>query len=83
MYDELWLTFILAFLIAMAFSPIAIRVAYRIGAIDVPKDGRRMHTRAMPRFGGLAISRGTMCSLLAFLTFDRQIIGVMIGGPLM
>lgn len=83
MYDELWLTFILAFLIAMAFSPIAIRVAYRIGAIDVPKDGRRMHTRAMPRFGGLAIYMGTMCSMLAFLTFDRQIIGVMIGGTLM
>lgn len=83
MYDELWLTFILAFLIAMAFSPIAIRVAYRIGAIDIPKDGRRMHTRAMPRFGGLAIFMGTMCSMMAFLTFDRQIVGVMIGGTLM
>ena len=83
MYDELWLTFILAFLIAMAFSPIAIKVAHKIGAIDIPKDGRRMHTRAMPRFGGLAIYVGTMGSMLAFLTFDRQVIGVMIGGSLM
>ena len=83
MYDELGLTFILAFLIAMAFSPIAIKVAHKIGAIDIPKDGRRMHTRAMPRFGGLAIYVGTMCSMLAFLTFDHQIIGVMIGGTLM
>ena len=33
MYDELGLTFILAFLIAMAFSPIAIKVAHKIGAI--------------------------------------------------
>lgn len=83
MYDKLWLTFILAFLIAMAFSPIAIKVAYKIGAIDVPKDGRRMHTHAMPRFGGLAIFMGTMCSMMAFLTYDRQIVGVMIGGTLM
>lgn len=83
MYDKLWLIFILAFLIAMAFSPIAIKVAYKIGAIDVPKDGRRMHTHAMPRFGGLAIYMGTMCSMMAFLTYDRQIVGVMIGGTLM
>lgn len=83
MYDKLWLIFILAFLVAMAFSPIAIKVAYKIGAIDVPKDGRRMHTHAMPRFGGLAIYMGTMCSMMAFLTYDRQIVGVMIGGTLM
>jgi len=83
MYDELWLTFILAFLISMAFTPIAIKTAYKIGAIDVPKDGRRMHTKAMPRFGGLAIYVGTMASMMAFLTFNRDIIGVIIGGTLM
>ena len=82
-YDELWIIFILALFISMAFTPIAIKVAYRIGAIDVPKDGRRMHTRAMPRFGGMAIFIGTMGSMAAFLSFDRQIVGVMIGGTLM
>ena len=42
-----------------------------------------MHTRAMPRFGGLAIFVGTIGSMVAFLTFDHQIIGVIIGGTLM
>ena len=66
-YDELWIIFILALFISMAFTPIAIKVAYRIGAIDVPKDGRRMHTRAMPRFGGMAIFIGTMGSMADYI----------------
>lgn len=82
-YHELWLIFILAFLISLAFVPVAIKAAYRIGAIDVPKDGRRMHTRAMPRFGGMAIFLGTIGSMAGFLFFDHQIQGVIIGGTLM
>lgn len=38
-----------------ALVPWVIRLAPRIGAMDVPQDGRRMHTRPMPRTGGLAI----------------------------
>lgn len=81
-YQELWMIFIVAFLLSMAFTPVAIKVAYKIGAIDVPKDGRRMHTRAMPRFGGMAIFLGTMVSMLIFLSFEHQIVGTLIGGVL-
>ena len=45
--------FVTAFALALLFTPVAIKIAPKIGAIDVPKDGRRMHTKAMPRFGGL------------------------------
>ena len=82
-FSELWIIFILAFLISMAFTPVAIKLAYKIGAIDVPKDGRRMHTHAIPRFGGMAIFLGTMVSMTAFLGFNSQILGVMTGGALM
>lgn len=57
-------TFFVAFIAAIVVTPMAIKVAPRIGAMDIPKDGRRMHTTAMPRFGGIAILAGIMVSLL-------------------
>lgn len=36
-------------------TPAVIRLAPVIGAMDVPRDGRRMHHRAMPRTGGIAL----------------------------
>ena len=48
-------SFIIAATCAFALSPLCCRVAVRIGAVDIPADGRRMHTRATPRVGGLAV----------------------------
>ena len=45
-----------AFAISCILTPAAIRIAPKIGAMDIPKDNRRMHKKAMPRFGGMAIS---------------------------
>ena len=36
-------------------SPLSCRLARRVGAIDMPVDGRRMHERPIPRCGGLAL----------------------------
>lgn len=82
MYNTLWITFLVSFVLAFAMTPVAIKLAPKIGAIDVPKDGRRMHTKAMPRFGGLAIFTGTTISMTIFLTFDQRIIGIIVGGVL-
>lgn len=38
-------------LISFSTTPIASFIAYRIGAVDVPKDGRRMHKKPIPRLG--------------------------------
>ena len=43
-----------------ALVPWVIRLAPRIGAVDVPRDGRRMHTRPVPRTGGLALFVGLL-----------------------
>jgi UDP-GlcNAc:undecaprenyl-phosphate GlcNAc-1-phosphate transferase len=40
------------------------RIARAIGAIDIPKDGRRMHDRPVPLFGGFAIFIGVVITLL-------------------
>ena len=37
------LAFAAALLIAFALTPVVKSFAYRIGAVDVPKDNRRMH----------------------------------------
>ena len=42
-------------LLAFTFTPPVRILAYRIGAVDVPTDGRRMHKKPVPRIGGLAI----------------------------
>lgn len=82
MYSTLWITFLVSFVLSLVMTPVAIRIAPKIGAIDVPKDARRMHTKAMPRFGGLAIFTGTTVSMAIFLNFDSRIIGIMVGGIL-
>ncbi len=56
--------FAIALVIAFVMTPVAIRLAPKIGAVDIPKDNRRMHTKPMPRFGGMAIFLGTMVSLI-------------------
>ena len=59
-------TFFVAFIAAVIVTPVAIKVAPKIGAMDIPKDGRRMHSTAMPRFGGIAILAGIIVSLAVF-----------------
>jgi UDP-GlcNAc:undecaprenyl-phosphate GlcNAc-1-phosphate transferase len=46
-----------------ALVPWAVRLAPRIGAVDVPRDGRRMHTRPTPRTGGLAMFVGLLVGM--------------------
>jgi len=45
----------LAFFISLGMTPLAILIAKRSGAIDVPSDSRRMHKEPIPRLGGIAI----------------------------
>lgn len=42
--------FVTSFVLALIFSPVAMKLAPKIGAMDVPKDARRMHSKAMPQF---------------------------------
>ena len=74
---------ILAALISFAFTPIAKRVAHRLGAIDVPKDERRIHTKPIPRMGGLAIYISFVSVALIFSEFNFQVIGIILGGTLL
>lgn len=73
----------LAAVIAFVMTPVSIKVAHKIGAIDIPKDERRMHKKPIPRFGGLAIFAGTMVSMGLFEGGNHLIRVAMLGGVLM
>lgn len=84
-YIIIALAFFVAAMLSFLCSPLAQKVAKKIGAIDVPKDSRRMHKKPIPRLGGLAIFLGFFISTLVF-TFDfinLPIYGMLMGAMVM
>ena len=71
-----------ALVVSYLMSPLVKSFAYKIGAIDVPKDSRRMHKKPVPRLGGLAIFLGFMVSLLIFVPIDHQLRGILLGATI-
>ena len=55
----------LAAVVSFLATPLVKTLAYKVGAIDVPKDDRRMHKVPIPRLGGLAIFLAFLLSTLA------------------
>ena len=70
----------LAALVAFTSTPAVSVLAYKIGAIDVPKDNRRMHKKPIPRIGGLAIFAGFVVASLIFCEFSPELMTIYIGG---
>ncbi len=77
------LTLLLALLAAAVVSflatPLVKTLACKVGAIDVPRDNRRMHEVPIPRLGGLAIFIAFILSVLVFAKIDRQMQGILLG----
>ncbi|HEV2250490.1 MAG TPA: MraY family glycosyltransferase [Candidatus Limnocylindria bacterium] len=61
---------LLAFLIALAVTPIVGALARRIGLLDTP-GGRRTHPEPIPRIGGLGIAIAFGLAVFAFWLVDR------------
>ena len=72
-----------AFLITFTTTPIARVLAFKLGAVDVPKDGRRMHKEPVPRMGGLAIFIGFIVTCLVFCDMSVPMVGMIGGGVLL
>lgn len=68
-----------AAVVALITTPVVRSLAFRVGAVDVPKDGRRMHTHPIPRMGGLAIFFGFLLSVLVFLPLTDQLRSMLLG----
>ena len=78
-----WLKLLLAAAAAFAVSyimpPPVKRFAEKVGAIDIPKDERRVHNHPIPRMGGLAIFLGFVLSLLLFVNMSTEVMGMLVG----
>lgn len=79
--------FLIACILSLVLTPIVKRVALKIGAVAVPNH-RSVHTKVMPRLGGLAIFLSfSLAFFLATPVMGRDeimlFVGLFIGGVLM
>lgn len=75
------LALLAALVVSFLTTPVVKTFAYKVGAIDVPKDARRMHKVPIPRLGGLAIFMGFMVSILLFVNIrgNQQMQSILLG----
>ncbi len=80
--QEIWsvlLSLALSAAVAFAATPLVKALSVKVGAVDVPKDGRRMHDHPIPRMGGLAIFLGFLAAVLLFVPLDTEKRGMLLG----
>lgn len=73
------LALLTALVVSFLMTPVVKSFAYKVGAIDVPKDDRRMHKKPIPRLGGLAIFFGFMVSILLFVEITPEMRSILLG----
>ena len=66
MWGNITIAFLLAFITSFVVTPYTMRLAHKIGAIDIP-DKRKVHKKPIPRLGGLAIISGFIVSIIYLL----------------
>ena len=76
MWGDIAIAFVLAFVVTFVATPYTIKIAKKVGAVDIPKDERRMHKKSMPKFGGPAVILGFLVStiyLLIVMSMEKTI----------
>lgn len=74
MWGDISIAFLLAFVTAFVITPYTIRLANRVGAIDIPEK-RRINHNPIPRLGGLAVIVGFLVSsiyLIIIMTLEKN-----------
>lgn len=73
------LAMVIAAAVALATTPLVKMLAGKVGAVDIPKDNRRMHDHPIPRLGGLAIFLGFLIAVLLLIPLDTPKKGMLLG----
>jgi len=74
------LVVVAAFVFALAATPLARKVALRLGVVDQP-EARKVHSRPMPMLGGVAIYGACVLALLILgdRFYVREAVGIILG----
>ena len=75
---EATLAFLVAGLVTLLLVPSTIRLARRVGAIDLPNP-RSLHEVPTPKLGGLAILAGALVAALIWLPWDAETRAILVG----
>jgi UDP-GlcNAc:undecaprenyl-phosphate GlcNAc-1-phosphate transferase len=71
---------VVALIICLALTPLAIWLAPRLGLISTPGRERDIHTRPIPTLGGLAMYAAFAVATLVFVPHELKIVGVVLLG---
>ncbi len=80
--EYIFMPFIISLALSLSMTPVVKKIAVKLGAMDVPKDERRVHKKPMPLMGGLAIYISIIITSLIFLPIDKSLISILIGGSI-
>lgn len=75
----MWFVFfigILAFVICLIMTPLVIKFSNKFGFVDIPKDSRRVHTKPMPRIGGLSMVISMYITIFVYYMLTKNIEGI-------
>lgn len=79
---NIFIPFIISMIISLIMTPQIRKLAIKVGAVDIPKDNRRVHKKPMPLMGGLAMYISIIITSLIFLPIDKTLISIIIGGTI-
>jgi UDP-GlcNAc:undecaprenyl-phosphate GlcNAc-1-phosphate transferase len=75
------LAFLVAAAVTLLLTPVAARIARRVGAVAMPRD-RDLHQSPTPRLGGIAILAGVLIAGALFLPNSQEVRGVLLGATM-
>ncbi|MGG1664618.1 glycosyltransferase family 4 protein [Brevibacillus sp. NRS-1366] len=81
--SALILGFLTSLIISFVATPYVKKLAEKVGAVDAPNQ-RKVHTRIMPRMGGLAIYLGYLVAFFLFVPYSSmsEMLGIFLGSTI-
>jgi UDP-GlcNAc:undecaprenyl-phosphate GlcNAc-1-phosphate transferase len=77
------LCFLLACLLSVYLTPLMRQAALRFGIVDRPDGRLKNQAEPVPYLGGLAVYIAFLVTLAFTFTFDREVLGLLLGGTLL
>jgi len=65
--------FLMSGIVAAILTPLVARLGYRIQALDLPGEARKVHTRAVPRIGGIAVVAAFFVPIVGLAIYTNRI----------